>query len=65
MVEIRFTTAMFKRDFAESYYGVSLETLRKWMNRNEELQNELDKIAYNKRSKKLKPTEMELIRKYI
>ena len=65
MVVVTFTTAMHKREFAESSYGISLETLRKWMNRNKELQAELDKMGYNKRSKKLKPTEMELIRKYI
>jgi len=56
---------MHKREFAESYYGVSLETLRKWMNSNKELQKELKAIGYNYRSKVLKPTEMELITKYV
>lgn len=62
---VKLTKAMHKREFAESYYGVSLETLRKWMNSNKELQKELKAIGYNYRSKVLKPTEMELITKYV
>jgi hypothetical protein len=56
--------SMLKSEFAMTYYGISSETLRKWINRNNDLLNELESIGYNKRSKLLTPKEIELIKRY-
>ena len=55
---------MFKSEFALSYYGITSETLRQWINKNKNLLKELKLAGYNKHSKILNPKEIELIKKY-
>ena len=56
---------MLKSKFAESFYGVTVETLRQWINQNPELKKKLKEIGYNKNSKLLKPKEMEILQEYL
>ena len=56
--------SMLKSVFAKKFYDVTAETLRLWINANPELMEKLDKVGYKKRSKLLKPKEIELIRQY-
>lgn len=55
---------MFKTDFAEQFYGVSAETLRRWIKSKPQLVEKLERIGNNKHSKMLKPREILLIREY-
>ena len=56
--------SMFKTDFAEQFYGVSAETLRRWIKSKTQLVEKLEETGYNKHSKMLKPKEILLIREY-
>ena len=55
---------MFKSEFAREFYGISSETLRRWVKGNSKLMNELEAIGYNNNSKLLKPRDIALLRKY-
>jgi len=56
--------SMLKSKFAKQFYDVSAETLRLWLNDNPELMKKLVEIGYKKRSKLLRPKEIELIRRH-
>ncbi|NDW12620.1 DUF4248 domain-containing protein [Bacteroides sp. 214] len=43
----------------------ALRTLYRWMRRNAQLMQELDRVGYNKYARKFTPREVELIVKYL
>ena len=56
---------MLKSEFARDFYGITVETLRQWINSNPELVKKLKEVGYNKHTKLLKPKVMELLQEYL